>query len=166
MLINGYISPPPLMSPEITDSLEQRFWNLVDKSPGQGPNSDCWIWRGALSKQNGYPIGLHTGGKTYRASHLALAVDGRPRPSGEKQALHSCDHKPCVRPSHLRWGTTEENHQDYRERREFGPRCLHPDTVRAIRAESGRTIDIARKYGVTASCIHQIRKRVTHKHVD
>lgn len=165
-----YRIPAPLMSPEITPSISERFWRKVDKTPGQGPKGDCWLWQGPDMTtdwdKNPYPRGFSIKNKSYRPSHVALAIDGKPRPSGEMQALHQCDTPMCVRPDHLRWGTWEENMQEARERQKYGPRCLSPDLVREIRASDERHYLIAKRLGVTSACIINIRKRVTHKHID
>lgn len=166
-----YRRAAPLMTPELSERDAERFWKRVDKSPGQGPKGDCWLWTGGLmervsSKTPGYPKGFAVRGKHYRPSHIALALDGKPRPSPEMNALHQCDYPPCVRGGHLRWGTQEENYQEARERQKYGPRHLHPDIVREIRASPERNVDIAKRIGVTQACICNIRKRVTHKHVE
>lgn len=167
-----YVMPAPLMSPEITPKIEERFWSKVDKTPGQGPNGDCWHWTGAFPKpvwwskeKRPYPCGFGLAGKSYRPSHIALAIVGKPRPSGEMQALHQCDNPPCVRPDHLRWGTMEENQQEARERPKRWLRVLTEDDVRAIRASSERHCDLAKQYGVTSPAIIAVRNRTTHKHL-
>lgn len=157
-------------NPIITESVEARFWSKVDKSPGHGPNGDCWLWVGGFNEfGGGYPrsftITIAGKARAYRGSHIALAIVGRPRPDPSLLALHSCDNPPCVNPDHLRWGTSEENHQDARERGIGGRRGFKPEEIRAIRASTGRHVDVAREYGVTSACILNIRKRVTHKNV-
>jgi hypothetical protein len=158
-----------IMSPTITPEIEARFWAKVDKSPGQGPNGDCWCWTGGLLPKAGgkpsYPKGFDVSRRSMRPSHVAMAIDNRPRPSADVEGLHSCDHPPCVRPEHLRWGTHDENMQEHVERRIHGPNCLPPETVREIRASSERNFIIARRLGVTQACICNIRRGVSHKQV-
>lgn len=170
MTIKPYITPNPLMSPALSAHQIERFWSKVDKAAGHGPDGECWVWTqgtlGTATSPNPYPRGFNISGKCYRPSHIALAIDGRLRPSGEMNALHQCDNPVCVRPGHLRWGTQEENMEEAYERRKFGPRRLHPDVVREIRQSTERNKDIAIRLGVTAACICNIRKKVTHARVE
>ena len=149
--------------PIINEKAVARFWSKVDKSPGQGPNGDCWCWTAFIS-HDGYPGGLNIDGYKWRSSHVALAIAGQKRPSFDHGALHSCDYPPCVRPEHLRWGTELDNRIDAIARRKHG-RSFTPDEVRTIRASSERHCDIARSYGVTQPCIWAIKNGVTHRHV-
>jgi hypothetical protein len=151
--------------PAITPQIEARFWRHVDTSDGQGPHGDCWQWTGALDFDGKYPSGFGIEGKRYRASHVALAIVGKPRPSLDLYALHSCDNPQCVRHDHLRWGTELDNRIDAIARRKRS-RSFSADEVRLIRASLARNCDLAREYGVTQACIYNIRKRVSHHHVD
>lgn len=73
-------------------------------------DDECWGWTGA---QNGIGYGVLTFHSQQRmATHLALEVDGRPRPSDEHVACHACDNPPCTNPRHLWWGTEKDNMQD------------------------------------------------------
>ena len=155
------------ISPIITPEVEARFWRRVNKSPGQGPHGDCWCWTGPLRTDGApYPKNMSVGGFTYRVSHVALAVAGNPRSSADLGALHSCDHPPCVKPEHLRWGTSLQNLEDFIARyKNRGAHSFSPDEVRAIRASPERNCDLAKRHGVSQACICSIRKGVTHKHV-
>lgn len=68
------------------------FWSRVDKS------GDCWIWRGAPTK-NGYGK-ITRAGRTQYAHRVAYAATHGPIPEGGL-IDHRCHVKLCVRPAHL-----------------------------------------------------------------
>jgi hypothetical protein len=91
------------------ESLRERFSLYVHPEP----NTGCWLWSGGCCK-GGY--GVFSVKKDHRwvqvkASHVALALDGRPLEEG-LLACHSCDFPPCVNPDHLFGGTYKDNNQD------------------------------------------------------
>lgn len=93
----------------ITPALEARYWAKVDK---RSPN-ECWPWTAGTNRLGYGRISVE--GDGYGATHVALALDGRPRP-GRLLALHSCDNPPCQNPHHLRWGTNADNMRDRNDR--------------------------------------------------
>lgn len=119
----------------IDEKTEVRYWSRVDR---RGPN-DCWSFIGRRVKNHrnhaGYGV-MSVNGKYTQATHVALALDGRPRPEGPsgEQSRHTCDNPACVNPKHLLWGTRWDNLLDAIER---GRRSVSPERLRAIRELAG-----------------------------
>ena len=86
-------------------TLADRFMHFVLPEP----NSGCWLWIGSLDRK-GYG-GLRVAGELKRATHVSLALSGRPIPPG-MCVLHRCDTPACVNPDHLFVGTFKDNTQD------------------------------------------------------
>lgn len=147
----------------MTEKDIERFWAKVDRN---GPD-ECWIWRGALGMRSwgGYYGEFRLNRNNQRATHVALAIDGRPRPSKDFHALHSCDNTQCVNPRHLRWGTHRENMQDAIKRGRARGTLLTPEQVREIRVATGTQKALARKYGCSESAIGRVQNRETYRDV-
>lgn len=99
MAWNGII----LSGHELTEGERERFWAMVDKTPGHGPNGDCWVWTGKLWQGYG---NISFRGRAYRVHRLAWEM-ANGKPLGELQARHECDHRCCVR--HIISGTNYDN---------------------------------------------------------
>jgi transcriptional regulator with XRE-family HTH domain len=99
-----------------------RFWTRVDRTPGHGPQGECWPWMG--SRKN-----VNIKGRDYDYGQLGFKLpSGVFRPIGahvcsffltrghwpEKgmHVCHTCDYPPCVRPDHLFEGTPGDNLRD------------------------------------------------------
>lgn len=153
-------------------SPEERFAARVNKSPGLGPNGDCWEWTGSYEGGPGTRYGiLNYQGRRIRATRFSLFLaTGQ---MSEKWILHSCDNTLCVNPRHLREGTAKENSRDMLDRKrglhQIGKRenwesalcTLRANDVRRIRArlaDGERQIDIARGYGIDPSVISNISR--------
>lgn len=81
---------------------EERFWQKVDKS------GECWEWLGA-KVSNGYGSFRHDGRHTY-AHRYAAKLAGM----GVEVGLvdHTCHHRSCVNPAHLRVVTSKQNSEN------------------------------------------------------
>lgn len=101
------------------EAVNQRFWSKVDKTPGHGPNGDCWIWSGVrqhkkeprgygMSSGQGFRMGFPRNMLAHRKAYFL--VHGRLEKN--LQVCHTCDNPPCVRPDHLFQGTGNDNQRD------------------------------------------------------
>ena len=166
-----------------TMSINERFWSKVDK---QGPlppaasvavypeiaDECCWLWT-AGSRGQGY--GDFRIGYENHASHRVswfLEHGDWPNPC----ALHKCDNRACVRPSHLFEGTTGDNNRDTvvkdrgnRARGETnGSSFLTAEDIVQIRklyAQGHSQSALGRKFGMHHCSVWQIVHRLTWRHV-
>lgn len=90
----------------ITDEAKARFWATIDKRTPL----ECWLWTSTVNRDGYARVAVN--GLAYPATHLALVLDGRPRPYAKAKACHRCDNPTCLNPDHLWWGTHRENAQD------------------------------------------------------
>lgn len=86
------------------------FWEGVSKT------TTCWLWkRSKLGKGYGWAWFESRGEYAHR---VAWILTNGPIPKN-KQVLHRCDIKLCVRPYHLYLGTRKDNAQDALARGQF-----------------------------------------------
>lgn len=168
--------------PDRVQPVEVRVLKRIDKTPGHGPNGDCWIYTGESrykNDKNRYSI-IRGNGKNHRVHRLMWELENGPIPEG-LLLLHKCDFPPCCRPDHLTPGTQQDNMRDmiakgrgadmkevskYRASNsgERNGRVRHSwEIVRAIRAEYATgdfsMTDLAAKYETHASSICQMINR-------
>ena len=97
-----------------------RFWSRVDKSPGFGPNGDCWRWTAGTDGRDYGLISIN--GKNVRAHRYSWELENeRPFPAGFG-GCHTCDTPRCVNPRHIFPGTASDNAKDaFRKGRRVSP---------------------------------------------
>jgi hypothetical protein len=149
------------------------FWAKVDKTPGHGPDGECWVWT-AAKKSGGYGhFGFH--GRIYMAHRFIYEwlngtlehSDGFHGPC----VCHRCDNPSCVRPDHLFAAPGQVNKTDSVQKRRhiFGVANVHAvlddNLVIEIRRAAGTNADVAAAFGVSASTISYVRNRRTWRHV-
>lgn len=151
--------------------IEERFWSKVDKTPGLGPNGDCWEWR-ASTRSNG--TGLVYGQLTVDKVHWSAHRFSWKMHFGDPQNMcvcHRCDNTLCVRPDHLFLGTNKDNSFDMlvKGRSMFGEKnktsVLTEQDVIAIRNSNLTQVKLAEIYGVDQTQISNIITRKQWRHI-
>lgn len=130
---------PPLTAHQITN-----FWRKVDKTPGLGPEGDCWEWRGSIDKDGYGRYNIYRPGKgtknfaAHRVSwHLTKGVIPR-----HKLICHTCDHRLCVRPTHFFLGSHADNLADMRAKK----RHAHGESHKLARLTEKQVIEIRERF--------------------
>lgn len=138
-------------------------WNRVDRS------GDCWLWTGSTVR--GYGV-LRIGGRLVYAHRLTFELDhGRP-PVGV--VMHLCDRPLCVRPDHLTDGSQADNLADAARKGRMSSgeaRANHKVTeqdvieMRRLHVEGFTSIDLAKRYPISARTIRKILSGKNWRHV-
>jgi len=113
----------------VIDPETAKFWSQVDKHTSDvayaaahhateedGSVTVCWTWKGATDREGYGRMRFH--GKQYGTHQVALMIANNLRrwPSADVLACHMCDNPPCCRPSHLFFGSVDDNNQDARRK--------------------------------------------------
>jgi len=139
--------------------LETRFWNMVDKSNGDG----CWEWLGAIHKVGYGAIGSGTRpSRALYAHRVSWELHNGAIPEGQL-VCHTCDNRKCVNPDHMFLGTHKDNQRDMAIKGR-GVNILNPPDIPRIRKmldDGFSTTVIGRKFGVTPGTISSISRGVS-----
>lgn len=141
--------------------IEPRFWAKVNKT------QTCWLWTASCTGQlNHGQFTLRRDGKQQHiyAHRFSWELANGPIPDG-LWVLHHCDVPHCVNPDHLFLGDHTANMRDASVKGRLHvahtSRQLTPqdrlDIFHAPR-ERGTGVVLARRYGVTKTCISLIRR--------
>jgi HNH endonuclease len=142
-----------------TTPVEERFERYVERGPG------CWRWTGSAHPK-GYGQINRGDGRPERAHRVAYAKFRGLIPEG-LQVLHHCDNPGCVNPDHLFLGTDGDNMHDKVRKGRHSEQILSAADVAEIRAAPKYArfgaAAFAARFGVTVSCIKQVRARSSWK---
>lgn len=160
-------------SKKALDSFEGRFWSQVNKTPGLGPNGDCWEWTGR--KEQDYGMTSYKG-KNQRATRAIWRHINNTDIDKSMFVCHSCDNRTCVRPSHLFLGTPQDNVNDFIAKglkskgSQVSSAKLNEMKVREMRDLFKSTAisyaDIAKRYNVCTMSAWKIINRKSWRHVE
>lgn len=79
-------------------TLEERLESKIDRTPGRGPNGDCWIWTACLDAYGYGAISYLR--RTLKAHRVTFFLAGKHIPEG-MELDHLCRVRSCVNPEHL-----------------------------------------------------------------
>jgi len=149
--------------------LSERFWEKVVRRP----NGECWGWTGCKIGPYGQLWSGSKQDKNIAAHRVSWEIHNGPIPDG-MDVLHRCDNPPCPNPDHLFLGTQADNNADKAAKgRARGAALgedhhnskLTPTVVSQIFAASGSQYEIARRFGVSRSCVADIKNGRTWTHL-
>jgi hypothetical protein len=137
------------------------------------PNSGCWLWTGAVSRQGYGAVSRRIDGKRITLAHrYSWTIHRGSIPDGA-QVLHRCDTPGCVNPDHLFLGDNAANVADKIAKgrsavmRGFlnSNAKLTVEDVLAIRADPRPAHQVAAEYGVKRVTIAAIRSGRNWSHL-
>jgi len=158
---------------------EQLFWEKVDKDGPVHPTlkTPCWVWTGSTSGKGYGEVRVKR--RLWRAHRYSWAIVNGSIPD-ELLVCHECDNPPCVNPSHLFVGTSQQNTDDMRVKgranyvsglrgSDLPQARLTEEAVRELRAkyaEGGYTqSDLAIEYGIKQAQVSSIVRRTSWRHI-
>ena len=119
-----------------------------------GDKVQCWPWKGRVNPTDDRPY-FTVAGDRRLAYAIVLELFSGELADG-RLVRHSCDNSRCCNPTHLSWGSHQENMDDMKERERHG---LSKITRRAIKnlADKGRShATIADLYGISREAVTKI----------
>jgi hypothetical protein len=144
----------------------KKFWSKVDK---RGPD-ECWVWLGCCS--GGRYGAMRVNGKQLNTHRIALML-GNPPLSSNFSALHKCDNIKCCNPTHLYWGSHQDNMNDLKSRNtDWRNNCVKASSARrkltpfrlyevAVLIHNGASYQsAATQFGVTQGAISWWRSKL------
>lgn len=170
---------------DMSNSIIERF----NKNASLPDENGCMNWKGRLSKKGYSVMGigsrLDNSRKTVYVHRVSFELHKGLIPDG-MLVCHSCDNRKCVNPEHLFLGSSKDNSQDMVKKGRAGMKKgiippqfmkniigkenakLTIEQVKNIKKrllENEYYVDLAKEYGVSRSCISDIKRNATWKNV-
>jgi hypothetical protein len=137
---------------------QSRFLSSFERIP-----SGCHLW---IKSKDRYGYGkLSTMRKSVQAHRFAWEFYNQQKIPEKMVVMHMCNNKSCVNPEHLKLGTQKENSFHAVLTGQSNVARLNADQVRVIKSSPLSSKELALAFGVTFSCIDDIRKGNTWKHI-
>lgn len=157
----------------LSSGTEERFWSFVDKTPGHGPNGNCWLFTSQMDKHKYGQFKISRGKNILAHRYSLILKTGVDHP--DLCAAHICDVPRCVNPDHLFWATHKENQQDMTRKgrgrignRNGRAKLTEQDVIEIKRllAAGEMQKDVAKQFGVYPTVISKIHIGKLWKHID
>lgn len=133
----------------------------------------CWNWTGSRMK-NWHGNWRNSDGNNELVHRASWRIFVGELPNG-MCVCHKCDNPLCVNPDHLFLGTQSENAHDMWNKgrarpgiskgEKHGMSKLTAEIVKDIRNSNLTGIELAKKYGITATTVCDVKKRRTWDHI-
>ena len=165
------ISKKRFKAQSLEDMVKPGFLDKIKVMP-----NGCWEWQGPIGS-NKYGKMSFLGG-TWNSHRVAWMIFKGTIPDG-MFLLHKCDNPPCSNPDHLFLGTHRQNMRDMTDKgrkavtlppvplgEKHYKAKLTNEQVKFIRASSLKSVELAKQFGVTASCVGYARRGQSYKVVE
>lgn len=162
------VNPTHLQLRKRNPGEEVRFYEKVYKMSGD--KGGCWVWT-AATDSHGYGLFRLDGhGEQVRATHYSMYL----HTGFMAQTLlvcHKCDHRYCVNPDHLFFGTHDDNMKDMAEKGRAAHGSTHnksklSDTdIQFIRNSGLTNVALGKMLKVSHSTIARVRRGESWKHL-
>jgi len=146
--------------------------NTLAEFPKVKITPTCWLWQDYLDSDGYGTIRLsNIRMKAHRLFYRAFIGD---IPYG-MMVCHTCDNPTCVNPAHLFLVTAKDNAEDSVEKRRqyMGDKhhlakltAVQAREIRELRGNGSTYESLAKRFGVTKSCIYSVCKGKTWKYID